>query len=175
MDTITTIPNWLTPTAEDTPLVTYPSTTRDISLKELVFENFFESSLDALVEGRTIRSLIQEDNRNISEPQFMRWILKDKTRKQRYHEALEVAAEIMLPDLIPTARGDGINEVERDKLVVNTMVKAMSFMSPNRFGKDTTPTGGSSIPVINISFGSVESPYTTTTLSTPTNQQVIDV
>jgi hypothetical protein len=76
----------------------------------------------------------------------------------------------MLHDLVPLARGDGMSEVERDKLVVNTMVKAMSFMSPNRFGKDTTVGGGASMPVINISFSNVESPYVTAKPS-----QVIDV
>jgi len=172
MDTIatTTIPNWLTPTAPDTPLVTYPTTRTELTLRELTFENFFERALEGIVEGRAIDSLILDDNRDISKAQFMKWVKKDSGRYKRYQESLELAADLMLHDLLPAARGGDMSEVERDKLVVNTMVKAMAFMSPNKFGKDTSSAGSSPMPVINISFSNVESPYVTTAPS-----QVIDV
>jgi hypothetical protein len=173
----TSIPTWLatlTPTAPDTPLLEYPTTRTELTLKELTFENFFERALDGIVEGRTIKSLILDDNRDISESQFMRWIKKDTNRFKRYQEALEIKAEIMLHDLVPTAQGTDMSEVERDKLILTAMMKSMSFMSPNRFGKDTSTTTGSSMPVINISFSNVESPYITATTGGD-KQAVIDV
>ena len=162
------IPSWLEETpitsthnSEYIPVANYPRTAGEIAHREWTYENFFERALDRFALGHQLSDIVSDDPRNIDQVQFMRWIRKDKSRKERYLEALEISAEILLPTLITTAHGrDSMNDVKRDSLIVDTTIKYMAMANPKRFGKEASmATGNSGGGGIIINIGQVESPY----------------
>lgn len=168
----THVPNWLSPTTtEQSPLlVKYPRTGQELALRELVYENFFERALDRIALGHPLADIAEDDPRDIDPAQFVKWMRQDKTRKQRFHEAQEIAAEFLISAGLKAAAGnDSMNDVARDSLIVSANFKAAAMYAPKRFGKEAgvVSNGGGGPVVINI--GTVESPYTINTeQSTPT-------
>jgi hypothetical protein len=166
---VSTVPSWLaSSTSEQSPqpsqltaVALHPRTPQEITYKELTFENFFERALDRFSLGHQLSDIVSDDPREIDAVQFMRWIKKDKQRHNRYLEALEISAEILLPTLLPTAQGrDSMNDVKRDGLIVDTTLKYMALANPKRFGKEQgVAAGAGGGGGITINIGEVVSPY----------------
>lgn len=130
------LPDWLSdnPTSA---LPKYPTLKEDQLLKETVYLSMFETTLELISEGQFIEQIVKSDPRGINCGQFIRWILRDPERKQRYYEAQEDAAEILMGKATMAALGltEGVpNEVERDKLIVSTVKWQMGIYNRKRFG-----------------------------------------
>lgn len=180
----TSLPNWLATPITSSPqtnhtsataLVKYPRTLEELTLQELTFENFFEAALDRIALGHPLADIAQDDPRGIDPVQMLKWIKKDKERKARFYEAQELSAEFLVSAAVRTASGnDSMNDVIRDKLIVDTSLKVASMYAPKRFGKETgLPTAGGGGITINI--GTVDSPYTSQLVEdvTPDQPQVL--
>ena len=168
----TSIPSWLesapitsisTPSTgtTSTSLAKYPRTSEELTLLELTYENFFEGALDRIALGHPLKDIIEDDPRQISMVDYLRWVRKDKTRKERLKEAEEIAAEVLVMQTIGIAEGkDSLEDTNRSTLRVQNNWRIAQAYAPKRFGKEAAaanaPAGGGGI-IINI--GQVESPY----------------
>jgi len=131
-----------------------------MTLRELTYENFFEASLDRLALGHPLKDIVDDDPRGIDAADFLKWIRKDKERYSRFKESQEVAAEFLVYSAIKAANGtDSMNDVNRDKLIVDTSLKVAAAWSPKRYGKEVGIVGNSGNQPITINIGQVESPY----------------
>jgi hypothetical protein len=128
---------------------------------ELTFDNFFEGSIDRIALGHPLKDIIADDPRDIPIVEYLRWVRKDKTRKDRLKEAEEIAAEVLVMQTISIAAGDdSMEDTNRSTLRVNNNWKIAAAYSPKRFGKEASmATGASGGGGITINIGQVESPY----------------
>ena len=161
----TPTPDWLTPTVvdEQSPIIDYRSTIRDIALNDTIYESLFERTLERMSLGHPIKDVVDDDPREIDLARFTRWMMKDKERKTRMHEAQEIGAEILMGQVIPIADGtdNPMEDVKRSELRVGARFKIAASWSPKRYGKDSGMiTSGGGGP-ITINIGQVESPYAT--------------
>ena len=168
----TTIPSWLVLTDQQqqiAPPVTatspapYPATRTDLALMELTYENFFESALDRIALGHPIKDIIDDDPRQIPLVEYMRWVRKDKTRKERLKEAEQIAAELLVMQTVGIAEGiNSMEDVQRSTLRVNNNWRIAQAYYPEKFSKtaNSLPAGGGGAGGIVINIGTVESPYT---------------
>jgi len=150
------LPNWLadfTSPPEPSPPAPdpTPSTSTEVTLSKreqalilaqtrkllhLQFENFFEHALGDLADGKSLPALIKDDARNFNPAQFMRWILGDPTRRQRYYDALEVQSEVMFTELagIADATDNPMEDTQRSALRIKTRQWQMGVSNRKRFG-----------------------------------------
>ena len=164
----TELPSWLdncpiTSTEPATsPTATTTTTPSGITpYRELQYENLFESALDRLSLGHQLIDICDDDPRQVSAAEFMRWIKKDKDRYSRYKESQEIAAEFLVYSALKAANGnDSMNDVNRDKLIAETSLKIAGAWSPKRYGKEAgLPNHSTAGGGIVINIGQVESPY----------------
>jgi hypothetical protein len=172
----TSIPSWLEPSngepnTTDQPAThkpslalvrpTYAKSTAELALIEITYEDFFESAIDRLALGHPLKDIIEDDPRQISIVDYLKWVRKDKTRKERVKEAEQIAAEILVMQTIGIAEGaNSMEDVQRSTLRVGNNWRIAQAYHPEKFGKTAgvvTPTHGAGGIVINI--GQVESPY----------------
>lgn len=150
-----------TGTTTATAITKYPRTAQELSLLELTYENLFESAIDRLALGHPLLDIVHDDPRDVDAAQFLKWIKKDKVRKERYYEAQELAAEFLVYAAIKASTGEhSMNDVKRDGLIVDTSLKVAGMWAPKRYGKEAAgpvSAGGGGGIVINI--GEVVSPY----------------
>jgi hypothetical protein len=103
----TDLPEWLQtpqlPTPDD-PRLPLSSTAR-ATLVNHTYPNLFEHALERLMGGVPMAAIVANDNRGITLGRFMQWALADPTRKRRYEQACEVAAETMAVELNSIADG----------------------------------------------------------------------
>lgn len=134
------LPSWMIPVSEPVEEVQGRSITqirRD--LKEKQFEIFFETVLDKLEEGALLTDILKDDQRNYDYKGFLRWIMKDAQRKSRYYEAQEIGTEIIVDEAIEIADGaDGMEDVQRSKLRIDTRIWAVKSRNRKRFGEIKT-------------------------------------
>ena len=99
------------------------------------FEALFEPAMEATENGEGITLFLSNDHRGLNPGRFMRWILADPTREERYKRACRVAAHLMRGDLIAKADGTDqtIDDVARSKLGVDTRFKLMALADPKDF------------------------------------------
>lgn len=99
------------------------------------FEALFEPAMEATENGEGITLFLSRDHRDLNPGRFMRWILADPTREERYKSACRVAAHLMRGDLIAKADGTDrtIDDVARSKLGVDTRFKLMALADPKDF------------------------------------------
>lgn len=164
-----TLPNWLEPqtqpiptttSSSSTPLVKYPRTPQELTYQELTFENFFYGAIDRIAMGHSIMDIVEDDPRGIHTVDFMRWMRKDKTRKEMWKEAEEIAAEILVMQTVSIAEGaNSMEDTNRSQLRVNNNWKIAAAYSPKRFGKDTSAVSHAGAGGITINIGTVDSPY----------------
>jgi hypothetical protein len=163
-----TLPNWLEPAPQqattDTPtsLVKYPRTQGELTYQELTFENFFLAALDRIALGHPLLDIVSDDPRDIPPVEFMRWMRKDKSRKEQWREAEEIAAEILIMQTVGIAAGTDspMEDTNRSQLRVGNNWKIAAAYSPKRFGKEVgLSTSGMGSGGIVINIGTVESPY----------------
>lgn len=160
------LPVWLSGTqSSQTPSkpVVHPSVK---ALQETQFEIMFEHFLDKIAVGVSLKKALEMDWRDPNYAQFLKWVLKNPQRKERYYEAQMVSAEVIGDELISIARGEGdeLREVQRDKLIVDTLKYSMGVRDRKRFGdiKQMEVTGSISVlAALNEAAGRViEASYT---------------
>ena len=101
-----------------------------------MYEAMFEGVMEKLEEGQPIDTTLGEDHRTPSVARFMAWVLKDEKRKQRYDEAMVVAAEMVSHQLIRLAdASDSIEDVARSKERISTRWKLLGVWNRKRFGE----------------------------------------
>lgn len=110
-------------------------------LLDATFESMFERVLTEITCGRSLRSVLAEDLRDISYEAFWRWMKRDPRRMERYKEAQEMRAELLADEVIEIA--DGLNSIDpsssdsvnRDRLRIDTRWKIMSAHNRRRYGE----------------------------------------
>ena len=141
-------------------LVKYPRTAEELTLMEITHENFMIAALDRIALGHPLKDIIEDDPRGISMVEFIRWVRKDKDRREQWREAEEIAAEVLIMQTLGIAEGAGsMEDVNRSSLRVQNNWRVAAAYSPKRFGKDTGVVSNAGVGGITINIGQVESPY----------------
>ena len=168
------VPDWL-----DTPPITISDVSTDYPivqsseqrlahtrLSETVFDLIFEDSLDRLMLGHPLTDIVSDYNEKhpttkISASHFQRWMLKDKQRKQRWDEAMEMGSHLVMGEMIRIADGvdNPMEDVQRSTLRVKARQIALKAYNRKQFGEDSS--AGSSIPngAVTVNITGVVSPY----------------
>jgi len=105
-----------------------------IRLQELEYEVAFELVLDRMISKMSFGAAVKEDHRELDQVNFLKWILKDTQRKERYYEAQAVRAELISEELIEIADGsNNLEDIERSKLRIKTRKEQMAIWNRKRF------------------------------------------
>ena len=135
------LPHWMQTPQMPTPDDPHPTPSRQTHLlRHQTYANLFESALERIMGGTPLTTIIANDPRGIQLGRFLFWINRDQTRKARYEEACEIAAEAMAHELtaIADALGDGsqpiMEDVQRSSLRVKARTYLMEKWSPRRYG-----------------------------------------
>jgi hypothetical protein len=135
------LPHWMQDPQLPCPDDPSPTPSRQTHLlKHQTYANLFESALERIMGGTPLQTIVQNDPRGIQLGRFLFWINRDPTRKARYEEACEIAAEAMAHELtaIADALGDGsqpiMEDVQRSSLRVKARTYLMEKWSPRRYG-----------------------------------------
>ena len=150
------LPHWLAPTAHqaiqpvEPPLVPPivspivptalldPQERRRLSreLLDATFEAMFERVLTEITRGRTLKSIVAEDLRDIDYDAFWRWIKRDSRRHDRYKEAKELRTEWWAGRIIEIAEADdALEDVARSKLKIDTYKWLMGADNRKTYGE----------------------------------------
>ena len=101
----------------------------------------FESFIEQVYRGRSLRSLVEDDPRLVSYEDFLRWIKRDPSRHERFKEAQEARTEFLAGEILEIADGVGAidpsssDTVNRDKLRIDTRKWLMSAHNRKRYGE----------------------------------------
>ncbi len=130
--TPSTLPDWLTatpPPRRPTPVA------RD--LEQVMFESMFERVLDLLTQGRPLKTILKEDLRQPDYARFLKWVMADPSRKNRYYEAQETASEVVSTECIEIADATDspMEDVQRSKLRIDTRRFLVGVWNRKRFGE----------------------------------------
>ena len=134
------LPDWLSADRTDPvkPPVLPPSSKE---LLHATYENMFESFIEHIYRGKSLKQLVEEDARLLSYEDFMRWIKRDPIRHERYKEAQEMRTEFMAGEILEIADGldsmdpSASETVNRDKLRIDTRKWLMSAHNRKRYGE----------------------------------------
>ena len=137
------LPDWLVPSATiEPPLVPTalldPQERRRLSreLLDATFEAMFERVLTEITRGRTLKSIVAEDLRNIDYDAFWRWVKRDPKRHDRYKEAKELRTEWWAGRIIEIAEADdALEDVARSKLKIDTYKWLMGADNRKTYGE----------------------------------------
>jgi hypothetical protein len=144
-----TVPDWLTTLAQPTQAV---QAQRRRVTKELLlttFEQTFERVLTEMAKGRTLKSVIVEDVRDLDYDAFWRWIRQDSMRYERYKEAKELRTEWWAGRIIEIAEAeDSIEDVARSKLKIDTYKWLMGADNRKQYGESRQIEVNQSISII---------------------------
>lgn len=110
------------------------------------------SICNQLTKGKSIRTIVQNSKMPSSSTIF-RWLLDEKRKDfwEQYNKARNIQAELMFEELVEIA-DDDINDVQRDRLRVDTRKWYLSKIVPKKYGDkmDITSDG----QPLSISFDS---------------------
>lgn len=142
MDAITTdpdLPPWMQTPQLPTPDDPRPShSPSSLALKHATYANLFESALERIMGGTPLNTIVQNDPRGIQLGRFLYWINRDPTRRSRYEEACEVAAEALAHELVGIAdacnEGSQMEDVQRSALRIKSRTYLMEKWSARRYG-----------------------------------------
>lgn len=148
------LPHWLAPTAHQQhidpavdpslvpPIVPTalldPQERRRLSreLLDATFEAMFERVLTEITRGRTLKSIVADDLRDIDYDAFWRWIKRDSRRHDRYKEAKELRTEWWAGRIIEIAEADdALEDVARSKLKIDTYKWLMGADNRKTYGE----------------------------------------
>ena len=146
------LPHWLAPTAQhidpavehhiEPPIVPTalldPQERRRLSreLLDATFEAMFERVLTEITRGRTLKSVVAEDLRDIDYDAFWRWVKRDSRRHDRYKEAKELRTEWWAGRIIEIAEADdALEDVARSKLKIDTYKWLMGADNRKTYGE----------------------------------------
>ena len=123
------LPNWLSaPPAPTT------SVAPKKELQEKQFEIFFETILDKISRGINLKEILRDDQRDFDYTQLLRWIHRDPQRKSRYYEAQEIGSEMIAAEILEIADGDGLEDVQRSKLRIDSRQFLIKTWNRKRYG-----------------------------------------
>lgn len=144
MDAISTdpdLPHWMRVPQLPTPDDPSPSrSSSSLALRQQTYANLFESALERIMGGTPLNTIVQNDPRGIQLGRFLYWINRDPTRRSRYEEACEVAAEALAHELVGIADAMDpdanplMEEVQRSALRVKARTYLMEKWSARRYG-----------------------------------------
>ena len=125
------LPSWMTqvPTAP-----AEPSSAPKKELLEKQFEIFFETILDKISRGINLKEILRDDQRDFDYTQLLRWIHRDPMRKSRYYEAQEIGSEMIAAEILEIADGDGLEDVQRSKLRIDSRQFLIKTWNRKRYG-----------------------------------------
>ena len=120
------LPNWLStpPTAQS----------NRKELQEKQFDIFFETILDKISRGINLKEVLRDDQRDFDYTQLLRWIHRDPQRKSRYYEAQEIGSEMIAAEILEIADGDGLEDVQRSKLRIDSRQFLIKTWNRKRYG-----------------------------------------
>jgi len=111
----------------------FPRTKEARELEKMVFEILFESAIDYLIEGKSIRDLINRDPRGLTYGRFMVMLKRDTERYARYWEAKEIGAEALIEDM-KAISDDDAEDVQRSNLRINVRKFEVQTANALRYG-----------------------------------------
>jgi hypothetical protein len=137
------LPDWLAPPQPSIDQSDQPShsltpiehrrVTRE--LLDATFAAMFERVLTLITQGRTLKSIVNEDLRSIEYDAFWRWIKRDPQRYERYKEAKELRTEWWAGRIIEIAEAeDAAEDVQRSKLKIDTYKWLMGADNRKQYG-----------------------------------------
>lgn len=136
------LPDFLLPQSSQTlPTIEIPKTPGDrrklmTSLNDLENGNLFERVLEKISVGIPLSEILYRDGRDKDYSEFLRWILKDPQRKQRYYEAQEIGGELVAAEMLEIADAkDSLEDVQRSKLRIDTRKFLLSVWNKKRYGE----------------------------------------
>lgn len=137
------LPDWLVPSATiEPPIVPTalldPQERRRLTreLLDATFDAMFERVLTEITRGRTLKSIVAEDLRNIDYEAFWRWIKRDPRRMERYKEAKELRTEWWAGRIVEIAEADdALEDVARSKLKIDTYKWLMGADNRKTYGE----------------------------------------
>ena len=118
----------------------FPTTKAQRELRTHHLECLFERVLEAITEGGIAQDAIENDSNGFKVGEVMTWIRGTPERLKRYREAQKIRAEIYMESSVRIADGDGMEDVQRSKLRIDTRAKAASVDDRERYGQDATPS-----------------------------------
>ena len=123
----------LTPPAASHSVTAHKRKTKEA--QEAAFLAMFERVLGEMVQGRTLKNIIEHDVRQIDYEAFFRWIKRDPVRSERYREAKELRTEWWAGRLVEIAEADDSTEdVARSRLRVDTLKWLMGADNRKTYG-----------------------------------------
>jgi hypothetical protein len=117
------------------------------------YEIMFESFIEQVYRGRSLRSLVEDDPRLVSYEDFLRWIKRDPQRHERFKEAQEARTEFLAGEILEIADGaeaidpNSNDTVNRDKLRIDTRKWLMSAHNRKRYGESKSIELGGTISI----------------------------
>ncbi len=100
------------------------------------FEATFDRVLEIVSTGQPLRAALGDDPRNLDYARFLRWVMSDERRKERYYDALAVGAEVVSQHMIEIAdASDTVEDVQRSTLRINTRKHLLGIWNRKRFGE----------------------------------------
>jgi hypothetical protein len=148
--TIELVPDWLTAQPQQPAQVVQAQrrrVTKDLLLA--TFEQTFERVLTEMAKGRTLKSVIVGDVRDLDYDAFWRWIKQDSMRYERYREAKELRTEWWAGRIIEIAEAeDSIEDVARSKLKIDTYKWLMGADNRKQYGESKQIEVNQSISII---------------------------
>lgn len=109
-----------------------------------------EIVIQRVIDGESLKQIATAWKLPVT--RFVKWISDDDTRLSEYENALKVRADEMVHEAIHTAQYG--EDIQRDKLVVETKFRAASMWDKQRYGGEKS-TGGAGINII-INRGGAE-------------------
>ena len=110
-------------------------------LLDATFHAMFERVLTEITRGRTLKSIVSEDLREIDYAAFWQWIKRDSRRHERYKEAKELRTEWWAGRIIEIAEGTAddtsaaLDDVARSKLQIDTYKWLMGADNRRTYGE----------------------------------------
>jgi hypothetical protein len=116
--------------------------------QEKRFEVFFSTILDKLEMGIALTEILRDDQRNYDYQGILRWIHKDPQRLAKYREAQMIGTEMVMAECVEIADGkDGIEDVQRSKLRIDTRLFQAKSWNRQRYGDIKTVEVNQSISI----------------------------
>lgn len=143
------LPDWLTPRAQfiapQPPvapvvptLLLDPQERKRLTceLLDTTFNSMFERVLTEITCGRSLKSIVAEDMRDIDYAAFWQWIKRDSRRMERYKDAKELRTEWWAGRIIEIAEADdSAEDVARSKIKIDTYKWLMSADNRKTYGE----------------------------------------
>jgi hypothetical protein len=138
------VPDWLNPVSSNPvpdPLVPALILNPEKEKRALVLVQYpilFETVLEKIAAGMTMKSALDNDLRQFEQSDFMKWIKADKNRRAQYEAAEELRTEVWAGEIIGISDAtDSMEDVNRSKLRIDTRKWLMSAHNRKKYGEST--------------------------------------